>query len=234
MRIWAIGDLHLGFSTGKWMDGFGAHWLDHARKVAERWTAKVSPEDLVILAGDLSWAMKPEEARPDMEWLGRLPGKKVLVKGNHDYWWPPSKARMRELLPPGSIALKRNAAVVDGVPLIGVRGADFFPPEEATAEGAEALERERHELQLSIDNLRTLGPVARPPIAVFHYPPFPLDSCESVFTGMLEAAGVRTCVYGHLHQQVDWERAFQGEYRGVTYRLVSCDFLDFSPLRIEG
>jgi predicted phosphohydrolase len=233
MRIWAIADLHLGFSTGKWMDRFGPHWADHARKVETSWRERIARDDLVILAGDFSWAMKPEEAKKDFEWLAALPGTKVLIKGNHDYWWPPTNAKMARLLPPDTLVMKKKALLVSGVPLIGVRGADFPSPEESTPEAAADLERERVEFQASIDHLKTLGPLSRPPIAVFHYPPSPPGACESFFTGMIEGAGARTCIYGHLHTQADWERAFQGEYRGVAYRLVSCDFLNFEPLLVE-
>lgn len=233
MRIWAIGDLHLGFSTGKWMDRFGEHWAGHAGKVEAAWRESIAPEDLVILAGDFSWALKPEEVRVDFEWLGRLPGRKVLIKGNHDYWWPGTNARMKDLLPPDTYAMKKKALVINGVPLIGVRGGDFVPPAEETPQMVEFLERERREFQLSIDHLKTLGPIQRPPIAVFHYPPFPQGTTESLFTPMIEAAGATTCVYGHLHTQADWEKTFQGEFRGVAYRLVSADFLGFKPLLVE-
>src|SRR5512147_3257203 len=101
MKIWAIGDLHLGFSTGKWMDIFGAHWQGHAAKVEASWREVVAPGDIVLVPGDVSWAMKPAEVRQDLEWVAALPGTKVLVKGNHDYWWPGSQAKLRALLPPG-------------------------------------------------------------------------------------------------------------------------------------
>jgi predicted phosphohydrolase len=234
VRIWAIADLHLGFSTGKWMDRFGAHWQDHHRKVEASWRERVEPRDIVLHPGDFSWAMKPEEAERDFAWLAGLPGRKVLIKGNHDYWWPKSGARMEALLPPGTFAMKRKALVIDGIPFIGVRGADFAPPEAVQeAESRKDLEREEKELQLSISHLATLPRSAHPPIALFHYPPFPPGSSESPFTRMIEEAGARICVYGHLHTQADWERAFQGDARGVVYRLVSCDYLNFTPLLIE-
>jgi uncharacterized protein len=233
VKIWAIADLHLGFSTGKWMDRFGAHWQDHARKVEERWRERVSPGDLVLLAGDFSWAMRPEEVKVDFAWLAALPGKKVLIKGNHDYWWPKTTAQMSALLPPGTFALKKKGLVLDGVSLIGVRGADFVPPELVTPEKLAELERERREFELSVAHLKTLPGAGRPPIAMFHHPPFPFGSSQSFFTDLIEQAAARTCVFGHLHTSQDWERVFQGEFRGVNYRLVACDFLDFAPLLID-
>ncbi len=264
IRIWAIGDLHLGFSTGKWMDRFGSHWIDHHVKVEASWRERVVPNDIVLLPGDFSWAMKPGDVARDFAWLAQLPGRKVLIKGNHDYWWPKTATRMQELLPPDTFAIKRKALVIDGIPFIGVRGGDFAPSgasaaveagaveagaggpstknvstknsgakdAAATDLGAE-LERERHEFTLSIEHLATLQGREHPPIALFHYPPFPMGASESFFTRMVEDAGARTCLFGHLHTQLDWERVFQGEFRGVTYRLVSCDFLDFKPLLIQ-
>lgn len=234
MRIWAISDLHLGLSTQKWMDKFGDHWKDHHLKVGASWRERVAPEDLVLLPGDFSWAMTLEEAAPEFQWLGQLPGKKVLIKGNHDYWWSRSHAKMQAALPPQVYPLKKKALILDGAALVGVRGCDFFPKEgEDPAAVAAEIERELREFSLSIQHLKTLGDYRHPPIALFHYPPFPMGACESPFTRMAEEAGCRVGIYGHLHSQEDWTRYFQGEFRGVHYQLVSCDFLDFAPVLIS-
>jgi len=230
-KLWAIADLHLGFSTGKWMNKFGDHWTDHHLKVRANWLEKIEDDDLVLLPGDFSWAMKLQEVAVDFEWLGELPGKKILIKGNHDYWWPKTKAKMRSVLPPDVYALKKNALIVDGVPFVGVRGCDFAPyNKEDSAQTEAELEKELREFKLSIENLATLGPLDRPPVALFHYPPFPPGSCDSPFVRLAEEAGCELAVYGHLHTQAEWERFFQGEFRGVTYHLVACDFLDFDPV----
>jgi predicted phosphohydrolase len=235
MNVWAIGDLHLGFSTGKWMDRFGEHWRDHHLKVEAAWRACVAAEDIVLLPGDLSWAMKPEQAAQDLRWLAGLPGRKVLIKGNHDYWWPGSHKKLVELLPPGIHALKKRAVVLDGIPIIGVRGADFLPREGEDPAGVDAsLRRERRELLLSIAHLKEIHSGDEAPIALFHYPPFRAGGVpESAFTRILEDAGCRHCLFGHLHAPAEWERVFQGERRGVEYRLVSCDALGFAPLLVE-
>jgi predicted phosphohydrolase len=233
MKIWAIADLHLGFSTGKWMDVFGAHWKDHHLKVEAAWRERVRDEDVVLLPGDFSWAMKPDEASQDLKWLAALPGAKVLIKGNHDYWWPASHTKMAALLPPRVHAIKKRAAVVEGVAIIGVRGADFHLREGETPQVVgERLVRERGELLQSIDDLGRFGPLAEPPIALFHYPPFPVGRDESCFTRIIEDAGCRLCLFGHLHTRPEWDRVFQGEKRGVRYRLVSCDSLGFEPLLV--
>ncbi len=234
MRIWAIADLHLGFSTGKRMDVFGEHWKDHHLKVESAWRDRIDGGDLVLLAGDFSWAMKLDQVTPEFEWLASLPGRKVLIKGNHDYWWPRSHTKLKTVLPEGVFAIKKRAVVVDGVPIIGVRGADFWirhgeSPEEVQVR----LVRERKELLQSIEHLRAIYDGDRPPIAMFHYPPFPLHGSESCFSRILEDAGVTFCVFGHLHNAAEWERVFQGEQGGVEYRLVSCDWLDFKPVLLD-
>jgi predicted phosphohydrolase len=241
MRVFAIADLHLGFSTGKWMDRFGDHWRGHADKVEDSWRKSVGASDLVLLPGDFSWAMKPEEVAVEMEWLAALPGRKVLVKGNHDYWWPKSQAKLDALLPEGVVALKKRAAVIDGLPIVGVRGGDFTIFEETPADEREAalaridatLEREERELRASIDHLETLGGGSLPPVALFHYPPFPIGESESRFTRILETLGCSWCVFGHLHSEPEWNAVFQGDRGGVRYRLVACDALDFRLLELD-
>ena len=235
MRVFAIADLHLGFSTGKWMDRFGDHWKGHHEKVEKAWRERIEANDIVVLPGDFSWAMKPAEVAEEFDWLARLPGKKVLTKGNHDYWWPKSRTKLEALLPPDCHAIKKRAVRIDGVPFITARGADFMAFEDKPVEDIEAaLDREERELLASIADLERVGEGRVPPVALFHYPPIPIDEDAAVgppdrFSRHLEAAGCRWCVYGHLHSREEWERVFQGERGGVRYRLVSCDSLDFVP-----
>ena len=234
MKIWAISDLHLGLSTGKWMGIFGPHWEGHHLKVEAAWREAVGQQDIVLVAGDLSWAMRPGDVQADLAWLADLPGTKVLVKGNHDYWWPGTQARLAALLPRGVYAIKKRAIVIQGIPIIGVRGADFLVREGETHQEVEArLIRERGELLQSIDDLRRFPQVDRRPICLFHYPPFPIGRSESFFTRILEDTGCSHCVYGHLHTAPEHQRVFQGEQRGVRYSLVSCDYLDFRPLLLS-
>lgn len=234
MDIWAIGDLHLGFSTGKWMDRFGEHWKDHHLRIESAWRERITEEDIVLLPGDFSWAMRAAEVAVDFRWLAALPGRKVMVKGNHDYWWPGSRKKLEELLPEGVWAIKKRAVVVDGVPIVGVRGGDFLPREgDDPAEIDRALRRERRELLMSIEHLREIYTGERAPIAMFHYPPFRLGTQDSAFTRILEDAGCSHCVFGHLHSAGEWDRVFRSERGGVAYHLVSCDALDFVPKRIE-
>jgi hypothetical protein len=212
------------------MDIFGPQWKEHHLKVEEAWRRAIEPQDIVLMPGDFSWAMRPEEVEQDFRWLAALPGRKVLIKGNHDYWWPGSQKKLAAILPEGTYAIKKRALVIDGVPLVGVRGADFFPREGESFEEVESrLRRERHELIMSLDDLARLDRGNERPIALFHYPPFPIARSESFFTRMLEDAGCSLCLFGHLHTEAEWRRVFQGERRGVRYLLVSCDSLDFRP-----
>ena len=234
MNIWAISDLHLGFSTGKWMDRFGDHWKDHHLKVEAAWRDRIRPDDIVLLPGDFSWAMKPRDVAADFRWLADLPGRKVLIKGNHDYWWPGSHKKLHELLPVDTYAFKKYALVLDGIPFVGVRCGDFLPREEEEPEAVNrSIAKERHEFLQSLDHLGKIYRGGRAPIALFHYPPFRLGTSESPFTRILEDHGCATCVFGHLHTEFDWDRVFQGEKNGITYRLVSCDYLQFVPILVE-
>ena len=240
-RIWAISDLHLGFSTGKWMDRFGDHWRDHHVKVETAWCERIEPHDLVLVPGDFSWAMKSSEVLEDFAWFDALPGRKVLIKGNHDYWWPGSKKKLAEILPDQVFALKKTAVVVDGVPIIGVRGGDFLPrvlaedfdPDVACSKIDKDLDRERRELLFSVKHLEEIYSGDRRPICLFHYPPYRVGTNESAFTRIIESVGCSHCLFGHLHTAPEWERVFQGEKNGVEYRLVSCDALGFEPLLID-
>jgi predicted phosphohydrolase len=214
---------------------FGPHWKDHHLKVEVAWRASIAADDIVLVAGDLSWAMRAQEIVQDLRWLAALPGEKVLIKGNHDYWWPGSQTKLKSLLPAGVHAIKKRAILLDGVAIIGVRGADFFLREGETAQVVEErLVRERNELLQSVEDLARLAPGGVRPVCMFHYPPFPVGRSESAFTRILEDVGCTHCVYGHLHTQPEWLRVFQGEARGVRYRLVSCDALDFKPVCIVG
>lgn len=241
MRIWALSDLHLSLAGDKPMDVFGDHWLRHHEVMARSWDERVAAGDLVLVPGDLSWAGKPAQAATDLAWLGARPGRKVLVKGNHDHWWPRSRTKLAEVLPPGTCAMKKTACRIDGVGLFGARGGDFAPqtrygdtrsPEDI----ARSLDKEERELLMSLEDLDRLeregagdGPGAGLRICCFHYPPIPPGATSSRFTPHIEAAGARFCVYGHLHGSDVGSARIEGEIRGVTYVCASCDLIGFEP-----
>ncbi len=254
MRVFAIGDPHLAHAVDKPMDIFGPQWVDHTGKIARAWRERVEPDDLVLVVGDISWAMTLEEVAPDLAWIEDLPGKKLMIRGNHDYWWPGPK-RMREILPPSIDFIRNEGRIVGRVGFVGTRGWDC-PPSGWSAEvnaeerpgvwdddqpggrryGEQDLKiyrREVDRLRMSIRDLekRRKADEVDVSIALIHYPPMNGAHDASGFTEVLEEAGIGLCVYGHLHGS-GHRVAFNGERRGVTYRCVACDFVDFAPVAI--
>ena len=236
--IWALSDLHLSTSGAKPMDVFGEHWGDHAQRMAAEWDRLVGADDIVLTPGDFSWAMKPAEAAGDLAWLAERPGHKVMVKGNHDYWWPGTRKQIDALMPPRVHALKKTACVIHGVGFFGARGGDFAPltrygDTRTQAEVDAWLDREEHELKLSLAHLdQVQPPEARGlRICLFHYPPIPPGRTSSRFTPIIRASGATQCVYGHLHGRPGDAR-IEGEHEGVAYRCTSCDVIGFVPVRI--
>ncbi|MBH1989386.1 MAG: metallophosphoesterase [Myxococcaceae bacterium] len=227
VRVWGISDLHLSFSTNKPMDVFGHHWRGHADQMAKAWDALVSPEDIVLCPGDLSWAMRLEEAKADLEWIGARPGQKILGRGNHDYWWS-SISKVRASLPSGCVALQNDCVDLGFTVVAGSRcwaapgGLDY------SAQDQKIYERECIRLHLSLEAAQKIAK-GRPLIAAIHYPPFAANHGPTGFSELLEKYAVRLCVYGHLHGERSHRTAVQGEVRGVEYRLLACDFLKFSP-----
>ena len=225
MAVFAIADLHLPARV-KPMDVFGPHWRDHFARIQADWQARVAPEDLVLLPGDLSWAMHLEEALEDLESIHRLPGRKILLRGNHDYWWS-SIGRVRRSLGEGMYALQNDSLLIDGRLYAGSRGWTI-PGPEADAEDVRIYNRERLRLEMSLKNARSRD--AEAPITVLmHYPPMTDDLAG--FSDILETWGVRDCVYGHLHGAALYG-AVRGQRGGVRYHQVSCDGLDFKLYRL--
>ena len=233
------------------MEIFGEHWNGHALRIERAWRARVSPEDVVCLPGDLSWAMRLSQAEEEFQWLGALPGRKVLVKGNHDYWWE-SVSKVRRALPSGTHALQNDAVTLDGAAFAGARGwvdprLDFrsLSPQEPGADGAArdpldairgATEDERiyrRELERLETSLRALDPTAGLRVALLHFPPTSPALEETPVTRLLERYRIDAAVFGHLHG-AGW-RDFENPYgtrNGVRYYLVSADFAHFEPVPI--
>lgn len=242
MAVYALGDTHLSFAVNKPMDIFGPAWAGHPGPLFQNWEATVGPDDIVLVPGDISWGMTLEEAEPDLRELDKLPGRKILIQGNHDYWWESLK-KLR-LLGLGSIEFIQNDAVllpagtipsVEGpVAVCGTRG--WITPGDRTwgedeAHNTKIYQREAGRLKLSLEAGRKLGAAAY--VAMLHYPPVAEDHQPTAFTEVLESfGGVITCVYGHLHGPGARYRAFQGERGGMRYHLTACDALDFTPVRL--
>jgi len=234
LKVMAIGDLHLSGSSDKPMDVFGPHWRDHDSRIAGNWTAAVGPEDLVLVPGDISWAMDWAEAVPDLEWLHRLPGRKIIIKGNHDYWWP-SISRLRGMLPSSISALQYDGIAAGQYAVAGTRGWKV-PGSEGYREEKDGrvYRRELQRLKMSLASAGKLMPDGGMLICMMHYPPV-IDGRETEFSRIMAEAGVHVCVYGHLHSSSgDWGEAVNTELGGVEYYLVSADHLNFSPKLIMG
>jgi uncharacterized protein len=228
MAIFAIGDLHLPGNGVKPMDIFGSHWDHHMDTIRENWLRLVGQDDIVLIPGDISWAMQFQDAMGDLAEIARLPGLKVLLRGNHDFWWS-SISKLRSVLPKGMIALQNDAVALQGVAVCGTRCWNFpseqFPLDE---QETKIYLRELIRLRMALDNAKKLG---LPILAMTHFPPLLLDSGDTEFSRLLEEYGVKLCVYGHLHG-AGIHSGFTGEHNGVEYRLVSCDAIRFSPVRV--
>lgn len=226
MAVFAISDLHLP-ARQKPMDVFGAHWANHFDKISEDWHARVRNEDIVLLPGDLTWAMHLEEALEDVRRVGELPGRKLILRGNHDYWWS-AIGRVRRALPENMFAIQNDALLLDGILFAGTRGWTI-PGSDADPDDVRIYNRERLRLEMSMKAARRLDASA-PIVAMLHYPPL-MESAKG-FSDILERYGVSDCVYGHLHG-ASIAGAVRGTRGGVRYHQVSCDGLDFKlyPLK---
>ncbi|MBS6333236.1 MAG: metallophosphoesterase [Veillonella sp.] len=193
MKVFAIGDLHLsGNPPTKPMDIFGPHWNDHWARIKEHWNANVSDEDIVFLVGDMSWALRLEEAACDLQEIASLPGKKYMIRGNHDYWW--------------ASANKMHNLMGDAITFIQGHGT------------AELIQTEE-------------GPIPVTKLLLLHYPPFNESNAPSGFTDLLEQYKVDICIFGHLHDQISFNR-IPKEFSTTKLELVSADYLDFKLKQI--
>ena len=235
MKLFAIADLHMDGGAGKPMDVFGPHWAGHCGRIFGSWREQVGEGDTVLIPGDISWAMRFSDALPDLYAISELPGNKVLLRGNHDYWWS-SLTRMRETLPE-SIKLIQNDALDIGPAVIsGSRGWLLPSDADFSADDRRIYERELIRLGLSLSAAKRLSGVgegAKPIIVMLHFPPMMRDGNPTGFTELMEKYGVSRCLYGHLHGSLAWEVGFRGELNGVRYDLCSADSLDFSPMLVE-
>ena len=228
--LFAIADLHLSLGGDKPMDRFGEAWVDHPARIAEAWQRLVSDDDVVLLPGDLSWGKSLDEAAPDLAWIGERPGRKVLLKGNHDSWWQ-SVGKVRRALPAGCEALHNDSLALGGWVLVGARG--WTDPDDPIATEADAriFERELRRLELSLaDADRRFGREA-PRLAMLHYPPWLDDREPTAVVERLQAGGVSLCVYGHLHGE-DHRMARTGLHGGIDFRFVAADAIDFAPREV--
>lgn len=226
MSLFVIGDTHLSLSTDKPMDIFGG-WKNYMQRLEENWRSVVQPQDTVIIPGDVSWGMSLEQAKEDFLFLHRLPGKKILMKGNHDYWWTTTRKMDKFLVDSGFDTLHilhNNACIIGDTALCGTRG---WPFDDAAAQGEKLMAREAGRLRMS---LQAAGDTPRK-IAFLHYPPVYPGASAKELVEVLQEFGVTECYYGHLHGK-SIRYAVQGTVDGIAYRLISADGLAFCPYKI--
>ena len=229
MALYAIGDTHLSLSVNKPMTVFPG-WDNYVERLEQNWRGLVAPEDTVVIPGDVSWGMSLEQAKADFAFLQRLPGQKLLLKGNHDYWWCTRRKMDAFLAENGFDTLRivhNDAVPVDGrVAVCGTRGWFFDAEQDADRK---VLLREVGRLEASIRAARETG---LEPVAFLHYPPLYAGQRCPELLEVLRREGIRRCYYGHVHS-AGIRQAFNGEEEGISFRLVSADALHFCPLRIE-
>ena len=232
MKIFAISDLHLCLSGAKPMDIFGATWENYLEEIKQDWNEKVSEEDIVLMSGDMSWALKLEEASKDLEYLSSLKGKKIIIRGNHDYWWK-SISKLRKELPESIYPLQNDAIKINNYIIAGTRG--WVVPEKnkkLSEEDEKLFKRELMRLDLSLSFANNLKTSENDKIiCMIHFPPFNSSYEESEFTKIIEKYGVNKVVYGHLHGNTSRTNNLIN-INGVEYFLTSCDKLKNKVLQI--
>ena len=233
MSLFAIADLHLAMDPSiedKSMDMFGGPWVDHTERLRSIWLRLISEEDTVLIPGDISWALKIEEAVADFNWLRALPGKKVIMKGNHDLWW--SSRKKMEGLFPDFFFLQNNCYEGENFVLAGSRGW-ILPGASDFCEDLDkkVYQRELLRIKSSLEQAKSVAD-GRPIIAATHFPPMNEKKEESEITRMFTEYNVMSAVYGHLHGSNGFANGFEGRMGGVEYRLVSLDKLEAAPLLV--
>ena len=235
MSIYVIGDLHLSFAVNKPMDIFGMNWENHAEKIKENWISKVKEEDTVILPGDFSWATYLEETYKDFEFLNSLPGKKILSKGNHDYWWT-TVTSMKRFLKENNFEnidfLYNNAFLIENKIITGTRG---WLNTWKSQDNYKILKRENERLKISINKGISEFGKNKEIITFIHYPPFYKEITipeEIDFSKTLKSYNIEKCYYAHLHGE-SHKDAIEGNVNGIEYKLISSDYLNFDLLKIN-
>ena len=223
MRVFSISDLHLSINSNKPMNIFGPVWENYLEDIERSWNEKVSDEDIVLIAGDISWAMKFEDAIADLDYISKLKGHKVIIRGNHDYWWK-SISGLRQDLPVKMYALQNDAIKIGNYVICGSRGWVVPETTHKTPEDEKIYNRELIRLELSLKSAKHLQESGDKIICMTHYPPFNSKVEDNEFTALMEKYGVDYAVYGHLHSY-DKKQQLVLEKNNIKYFLTSCDLV---------
>jgi predicted phosphohydrolase len=233
MSILAIADLHLALGIDKPMDIFGGRWSNYMDKLRNNWLNTIKEQDSVIIPGDISWATYIENAFEDFRFIDDLPGKKIISKGNHDYWWTTS-SKLNKYLEENMLKtisfMHNNAFNIEGIAICGTRGWKCPGEDDFKKDDEKIYKREVDRLELSIKSAETLEYSQR--LVFMHYPPVTAKSQSSGFIDIMKKYNISECYYGHLHGE-GIKGAIEGQYEGINLRLVSADYLNFTPLLIK-
>ena len=235
MSLFVIADLHLSFNENKPMNIFGDNWKNHEEKIKNNWIENVKETDTVIMPGDFSWCTYLKDTIKDFEYLDELPGKKILLKGNHDYWWT-TVTSMKKFLFENNIKtidfLYNNSYMFDNKVIVGTRGWAQIETEEDT----KLSKREVARLELSIQDAENKYGKDKEMLVFMHYPPISesniINNEINDYIKIMKKYNIKQCYYGHLHGMAIKE-AIEGEYFGINFKLVSCDKLDFKLYKIN-
>lgn len=227
MSLYAIGDFHLSFSVDKPMDVFGSVWKSHEDKIEKYWKKRVKPEDTVVITGDHSWGRNLEQSKKDLDFISALPGRKILLRGNHDMFWDAKKtARLNELYQGKLSFLQNNFYTYENYALVGTKGY-CYEGKDSREHFEKIRDRELERLKVSLELARNAG--YEKYIMFLHYPPTSIGEMESCFTNIAEEYGVSKVIYSHCHGKERFQDSFLGYVNGIEYRLVSGDYLKFRP-----
>lgn len=231
MKIYAISDLHLSVNNPKPMDIFGPTWEGYLDKIFADWKAKVSDDDIVLLAGDFSWAMKLEETKADFDMLKDLPGKKIIIRGNHDYWWK-SISAVRNVLPFGFYAIQNDALKFGDYIICGTRLWNLPDINKSlSVEDDKIYKRELIRLEMTLQNAQKMKTGDEKIICMVHYPPYTFKEEDNEVTSLMEKYGVYKVVYGHIHAVCKQNLVLNKN--GITYYLTSCDIVGNELIDID-
>lgn len=225
--IYGLGDLHLDYSKEKPMDIFGEKWLNHEEKIFNNWEKIILDDDLILLPGDISWALKLEEAYYDLKRIDDLPGYKIITKGNHDYWWQGPK-KLKELNLKNTTFIQNNSFLYNKIGIYGTRGWAALDSEDFSSQDKKIFDRELNRLQLSLSSLKEN---VKTKIVMLHYPPFNADLTPNKFVDIMAEHDVDICIYGHLHAE-GHRFVVEDKICGIQFYCVSSDFIDFNPKKI--
>lgn len=230
MALFAISDLHLPLGVDKPMDIFGKNWENYVERLRENWQSVVSEEDTVVMPGDFSWATYIDESKADFDFLCKLPGKKIILKGNHDYWWT-TMNKLKEFVADNGydnvFFLQNNSYEYGDISICGTRGWQT-PQPSLSGEDKKIYDREVLRLELSIKSAKNPDNV----IVFTHFPPILKDYRENSMVDMLNKYNIKECIFGHIHSQ-GIKNVIEGDVQGINYSLVSCDYREFMPVKIR-